>query len=167
MATYGRGAYVVDISPLQELTAAVLGEDVHLFDIEPRTQRVTGGIGNYQLLGDSHLITRNEPNAVVINYHLKAKADGEVKVTVADPYGTVLAEIAGKGEAGMNTVMWGMRAQRPGAKPAGGARFAGGGLVGPGEYVVTLESGGKKIVKKAVIRYRQGWTVGPTPVVIH
>jgi hypothetical protein len=128
---------------------------------------VTGGIGNYQLLGDSHLFTPNEPNAVVINYHLKAKAEGAVKITVADPYGTVLAELTGKGESGLNTVFWGMRAQRPGAKPVRGPGFAGGGLVGPGEYVVTLEAGGKKIVKKAVIRYRQGWTVGPTPVVIH
>ncbi len=167
VATYGRGLYVVDISPLQGLTAAALGQDVHLFDIEPRTQRVTGGIGNYQLLGDSHLMTRNEPNAVVINYYLKAKADGQVKVTVADPYGTVLAELTGRGEAGLNSVLWGMRIQRPGAKPAGGMRFGGGGLVEPGEYVVTLEAAGKKMTKKAVIRYRQGWTVGPTPVVIH
>jgi photosystem II stability/assembly factor-like uncharacterized protein len=167
VATYGRGAYIVDISSLQGLTTAALGEDVHLCDIEPRTQRVTGGIGNYQLLGDSHLMTRNEPNAVVINYYLKAKAEGEVKLTVADPYGTVLAELAGKGEAGLNAVSWGMRAQRPGARPAGGARFGGGVLVEPGEYVVTLEAAGKKITKKAVIRYRQGWTVGPTPVVIH
>jgi photosystem II stability/assembly factor-like uncharacterized protein len=168
VATYGRGLYVVDISPLQELTAAALGEDVHLFDIEPRTQRVTGGIGNYQLLGDSHLMTRNEPNAVVVNYYLKAKADGQVKVTVADPYGTVLAELAGKGEAGLNSVLWGMRVQRPGAKPGRGPMmFGGGGLVEPGEYVVTLEAAGKKITKKAVVRYRQGWTVGPTPVVMH
>ena len=36
VATYGRGAYVVDITPLQEMTAAVLDEDVHLFEIEPR-----------------------------------------------------------------------------------------------------------------------------------
>jgi hypothetical protein len=99
VATYGRGAYVVDITPLQEMTAAVLDEDVHLFDIEPRTQRITGGIGNYQLLGDSHLFTQNEPNAVVINYHLKAKAEGAVKITLSDPYGTVMAELTGKGEA--------------------------------------------------------------------
>jgi len=32
---------------------------------------------------------------------------------------------------------------------------------------VTLEAGGVKLVRKAVIRYRQGWTVGPAPVVIH
>jgi len=168
VATYGRGAYVVDITPLQEMTAAVLDEDVHLFAIEPRTQRVTGGIGNYQLLGDSHLFTPNEPNAVVVNYHLKAKAEGAVKITVADPYGTVLAEIAGKGEAGLNSVLWDMRPRRPGAKPAGGAGFGGGArLAAPGEYVVTLEAAGKTVTKKAVIKYRQGWTVGPVPLVIH
>jgi hypothetical protein len=39
--------------------------------------------------------------------------------------------------------------------------------VAPGEYVVTLETGSTKLAKKALIKYRQGWTVGPTPVVIH
>lgn len=167
VATYGRGAYLVDITPLRELTAAVLGEDVHLFDIEPETQRVTSALGNYQLLGDSHLLTPNEPNAVVVNYYLKAKADGAVKVTVADAAGTVLAELAGKGEAGLNTVPWAMRAQRPGQKPQPFAGFGGPRLVEPGTYTVTLEAGGRKISKPAVIRYRQGWAAGPTPVVIH
>ena len=115
MATYGRGAYVVDITPLQEMTAAALAEDVHLFDIEPETQRVTYALGNYQLLGDSHLFTPNEPNAVVVNYWLKAKTDAAVKISVADASGAVLAELTGKGEAGLNTVSWGMRAQRPGS----------------------------------------------------
>ncbi len=166
VATYGRGVYVTDITPLQEMTAAVLDEDVHLFDVEPKTQRVTGGIGNYQLLGDSHLFTPNEPNAVVVNYYLKAKAVGTVKVTVADPYGAVLAELTGKGEAGLNTVSWGMRAQRPGQQP-GRFRGMGGGLVAPGEYVITLDAGGKTLAKKTRIRYRQGWTIGPVPIVIH
>ena len=39
-------------------------------------------------------------------------------------------------------------------------------LVEPGEYTVTLEAVGKKLVRKAVIRYRQDWTVGPTPIVL-
>jgi photosystem II stability/assembly factor-like uncharacterized protein len=167
VATYGRGAYVTDITPLQEMTEAALEEDVHLFDVEPKTQRVTGGIGNYQLLGDSHLFTPNEPNAVVINYYLKAKAPGAVKVTVADPYGTVLAELTGKGEAGLNSVSWGMRAQRPGQKPARFPGFGGGRLAPPGEYVVTLEANGKTLTKKTSIRYRQGWPAGPVPVIIH
>ena len=169
VATYGRGLYVVDISPLQEMTAGVLEEDVHLFDIEPRTQRVTAALGNYQLLGDSHLLTPNEPNAFAINYYLKAKIDSPVKVTVSGPEGDVLVESEGKGEAGINTVSWDMRPRRPGRKPGPGVSpgFGGGArLAAPGEYVVTLEAAGTKLAKKAVIRYRQGWTVGPTPVVI-
>ena len=117
---------MTDITPLQEMTAAVLDEDVHLFDIEPKTQRVTGGIGNYQLLGDSHLFTPNEPNAVVINYYLKAKAAGPVKVTVADPYGTVLAELDGQGRGRPEHRVLGHA--RPAARTAaGGASGMGGG----------------------------------------
>jgi hypothetical protein len=147
------------------MTAAILAADVHLFDVEPKTQRFYGGIGNYQLLGDSHLFTPNEPNAVVVNYFLKAKAAGPAKVVVADSYGKVLAELSGPAEAGLNTILWGMRAQRSGQPAGRGPGMGGGGaMVDPGEYVVTLEAGGKTLTKKAVIRYRQGWTVGPVPV---
>ncbi len=166
VGTYGRGVWVTDITPLQEINDSVLAEDVYLFDVEPRTQRITGGIGNYRLLGDSHLFTPNEPNAIVINYHLKDKAAGPAKLTVTDPYGRVLAEISGPGAAGLNAAQWNMRA-RPQAQQgprAGG--MGSGAMVDPGEYVVTLEVAGKKLTKKAVIRYRQGWTVGAVPVVI-
>jgi photosystem II stability/assembly factor-like uncharacterized protein len=165
VATYGRGAYVTDITPLQEMTAAVIDEDVHLFEIEPKTQRVTSALGNYQLLGDSHLFTPNEPNALAINYYLKIKADGPVKVSVSDRSGSVLQEIKGGAEAGLNRALWFMQARRPG-EPEPRFEGGGGGLVEPGDYVVTLEAAGKRLTKKAFIRYRQGWTIGPTPVVI-
>jgi len=168
VATYGRGVWVADISALQELTADTLAAGVYLFDIEPRVQRIYGGIGNYQLLGDSHLFSPNEPNAVIINYYLKEKAAGPVKIIVADPYGKAIAEIVGKGEAGLNRVSWGMRPQLPGQAGARGAGMmgGGGGMVEPGEYVVTLEADGQKLTKKSIIRYRQGWTVGAVPTII-
>jgi hypothetical protein len=165
VATYGRGLFATNITPLQELNENVLGQDVYLFEIKPQVQRVTGGIGNYQLLGDSHLFTPNEPNAVVINYFLREKAKDKVKITVTDPYGKVLQEIAGKGDAGMNTALWDMRLQRsPGQ--AGGFRGFGGAMVEPGEYVVTIESAGKKLTKKALIPKRMGWALGPFPNII-
>jgi hypothetical protein len=89
-----------------------------------------------------------------------------VKVTIADPYGQVVGELTGKSEAGLDTVLWFMRARRPGQRSEGGEGFYGGRFVDPGEYVVTLDVGGKKLTKKAVIRGRQGWTVGPVPVEI-
>jgi len=160
--TYGRGVWITDITPLQEMKAGVFEEDAYMFDIEPTTQRIYGGIGNYQLLGDSHLFTPNEPNAVVINYYLKNRAAGPVKITVADPYGQVLAELNGKGARGINSAQWNMRGRAAGGRGGG----LGGAMADPGEYVVTLEAAGKKMTKRAVIRYRQGWTVGAAPVVI-
>jgi len=166
VATYGRGLYVTNITPLQELNESLLGQDVYLFEIKPQVQRISGGIGNYQLLGDSHPMTPNEPNAVSINYYLKDKAAGKVNVKVADPYGKVLSEIIGKGEAGMNTVLWDMRLQRPQGQAAGFRGFGGGPMVDPGEYVVTLEIGDKKFAKKVLIPKRMGWALGPFPTVI-
>ena len=161
VASYGRGAWVTDVTVLQEWKDSIAAEDVYLFDIEPRTQRVYTVIGNYQLLGDSHLATPNEPNAVVVNYWLKAKSAGPVKVRIADPYGKAIAELEGKNEAGLNAALWDMQPREPG-KPA--RRFwEEPEMVPPGEYVVTVEAGGKTLVKKAVIKGRKGWTFGPVP----
>jgi photosystem II stability/assembly factor-like uncharacterized protein len=161
VASYGRGVWVTDVTVLQEWKDAIAAEDAYLFDIEPRTQRVYTVIGNYQLLGDSHLSTPNEPNAVVINYWLKAKPAAPVKVRVADLTGKTLAELEDKAEAGLNTALWDMQPREPGKperrfwdEPA---------WVPPGEYVVTVEAAGKTLVKKALIRGRKGWAFGPVP----
>jgi photosystem II stability/assembly factor-like uncharacterized protein len=165
-ATYGRGLYITNITPLQELNESLLGQDVYLFEIKPQVQRISGGIGNYQLLGDSHPMTPNEPNAVSINYYLKDKTAGKVNVKVTDPYGKVLSEITGKGEAGISTVLWDMRLQRPQGQAGGFRGFGGGPMVNPGEFVVTLEIGDRKFTKKALIPKRMGWALGPFPTVI-
>ena len=165
VASYGRGLFVTNITLLQELNDNVFSQDVYLFEIKPQVQRVTGGIGNYQLLGDSHLFTPNEPNAIVINYFLKEKAKDKVKIMVSDPYGKMLQEIAGKGDAGMNAVLWDMRVPRSQGQ-AGGFRGFGGAMVDPGEYMVTLELAGQKLTKKALIPKRIGWALGPFPTVI-
>jgi hypothetical protein len=163
VATYGRGFWVADITHLQEWSEKLLSEDVYLFAIEPRVQRQPTAIGNYQLLGDSHLFTPNEPDDVVIRYFLKAKAADKVKVIITDPYGKIIRELEGKGEAGLNTVIWDMRPKREGERPAG-FDFAGWRRrVDPGEYVVMLEVAGKKLTQKALIRGPQGWSIGPFP----
>lgn len=36
VATHGRGIFVTDVSPLQELTAKVLEEEVCLFEVESK-----------------------------------------------------------------------------------------------------------------------------------
>ncbi|MCX6564895.1 MAG: hypothetical protein NTW38_00475 [Candidatus Aminicenantes bacterium] len=166
VASYGRGAWIADIAPLQEMKKSVLDEDVHLFDIEPRTQRIYTVTGNYQLLGDSHLLSPNEPNEVILHYYLKAKAVGPVKITVSGPDGKIVTELSSSGEAGMNAASWDMRVRKPGQPMSWGWDMGMSGMVEPGEYLVKLEAGGRTLTKKAVIRYRQGWTFGAVPTII-
>ena len=149
----------------------VLAEDVHLFAIKPTAQRVAWSFGaNDYLFGDSHIVTPNEPNGVAIRYYLKADAPGPVKISVSDAFGTPLAELQGPAGAGIQTVVWDMRA-------GGGARRGGPGAGGrpretaeqwvpPGEYTVALETGGRKLTQKAKITATTGWSVGPSPQII-
>lgn len=170
VATFGRGLYVADISPLQEMNETMLEEDVHLFDIEPVVQRVVRGFGaNDYLFGDRHLVTPNEPNAVAVNYYLRTKLEGGVTVIMTDASGLEAARLQGKAEPGVNTVLWDMR-RRPASQ--GGTvtvRRPSDILeqwVPPGDYLITLEAGGKKITKTARIKGTSGWKVGPTSVPI-
>lgn len=161
LGTYGRGIFITDITPLQELKEDVLEKDIHLFSIEPKVQWTTRRWGNYGLYGDRHISTPNEPNAIVINYYLKDKTQENVKITITNPDGRVLSNIEGKTEAGINRAIWNMRIQPPERQESQTRRRWGGILAEPGEYVVILEIGDKKLTRKAVIKKRAGWSVGP------
>ena len=81
LATYGRALWTGDITPLQELSAEVLDKPVHLFDIEPRARYGFSTQGmNYHLFGDKYLEVPNEPDALVINYYLKADAAAGARI---------------------------------------------------------------------------------------
>ena len=166
LATFGRGLYVADISPLQEMNAAMLEEDVHLFDIEPAVQRVVRSFGaNDYLFGDRHLITPNEPNAVAVSYYLRSRLEGGVSVVVTDVFGREAARLQGKAEAGVNTILWDMRlrpADRESAAPVRRPQDVLEQWVLPGDYLVTLGVGGRRISKKARIKGTTGWKVGPS-----
>lgn len=163
VGTYGRGLYIVDIFLLQQLTPDFAPEQVHLFSIESRTQRIYGGIGNYRLFGDNHIRTPNEPNGFLIYYYLKNQTSDKVKIKVIDTAGNVIRELEGTNKSGLNRVFWDMRAQKE-RKPQ--TWFFRGPLVEPGEYTINLEVSGKIYSRKTLIRGRQGWTVGPVPVEI-
>jgi len=167
VATFGRGLYITDISPLQELTQQVLNETVYLFAVEPKVQWVTRSFGaNDYLFGDRHLLTPNEANGVVINYYLKNKIEGKINIIVTDPYGQELARIEGPNNPGFNSVIWDMRRRmlgQEGLAALGRPRDILSQWVSPGEYVVVLEAGNKKLSQKAKITKTIGWSIGSTP----
>jgi photosystem II stability/assembly factor-like uncharacterized protein len=159
VATHGRGLFITDITPLQEMREGFFGEDIHLFAVEPKVQWPARWDMFAGTDGDRKYTVPNEPAGLVINYFLKAAVKDKVTVRITDPYGEELVALEGKSSAGLNSVLWDMRrapdkkAGGPGQPPSGefeGRRLMGR-LVPPGEYVVTLEAGGRRLVQRARI----------------
>ena len=117
LGTYGRGIFIGDITPLQELSAEVLAKPFHVFTLEPRTPYNFRAQGNFQLFGNAYIEVPNEPDAMVIDYYLRAAARTGARITIADIKGEEIAQLKGPSEAGLNRVLWNMRA---GGAPAGG-----------------------------------------------
>jgi photosystem II stability/assembly factor-like uncharacterized protein len=104
VGTHGRGFFITDISPLQELTPEVLVEDAFLFDIEPKVQWV---MPSQKAVSAQNFSGENEPYGVVFNYYLKNMIPDGVTFQVYD--GSILInELQGSGSAGLNSVVWGM-----------------------------------------------------------
>jgi photosystem II stability/assembly factor-like uncharacterized protein len=159
VGTYGRGIFIGDITHLQELTADVLSKPLHLFAVEPRTPYGFRALGNFHLFGNKYIEVPNEPDALIINYHLRAKPAGEAVATVFDIKGDRVAQIKGPADAGLNRLSWNMRrgstGPAAGGPPPGGGQGGGGAaLLPPGEYRVVLEVAGQQQTTIARIRER-------------
>jgi hypothetical protein len=169
VAALGRNVFVANISALEELNGSVLAKDVHLFTIKPAVERVTWSFGaNDYLFGQRYQLTPNPELGMEIRYYLKNARPDQASITIADFRGTEVARLKATTSAGINMVVWNMRA------PAAGGRGAGSGRGGYspdqwfpiGNYMVTLEIGGQKLTQTARIVRRQGWSLGPLPVTI-
>ncbi len=159
VATHGRGLFVVDITPLQGMDDKFFAEDLSLFEVEPRIQWTPRRRKLEGSDGDRKFSAPNEPAGLVINYHLRSavKEKDKVIIRITDLAGEEMAAIEGKGTAGLQSALWDMR--RPPAKKAAGGdepapsgRFGRPRLVPPGEYLVTLEAAGRRLVRRALVR---------------
>ncbi len=164
VATYGRGLWITDITPLREWSEKIPAGDAYLFAPRPAVERMMNTIGNYELQGDDHLFTPNEPDGIVIRYFLKDKIGGKAKIIVTDASGKELRSLEGPGEAGFNMAVWDMRAKVESGGEPSPFGFRRGPLVVAGEYMIALDASGRKLTQKAVVRGRQGWAIGPFPV---
>ena len=109
VGTNGRGFFIADISPLQELTAEVLEQDVYLFAIEPEVQWI---VPSQRAVSAQNFAGENEPYGVVINYYLADAAAGDASIRIYD--GTrLINELSGTAAAGLNRVIWPMTWRQP------------------------------------------------------
>jgi hypothetical protein len=110
--THGRSIWIADITPLQQMTPAVLAAKAMLF--APRTafqwgeQTINGGnVGQGVFQGPSPTYGAS------IWYRLSENAGGQVRMIVQDASGDTIRSLTGPGQAGLHNVVWDMRAQRP------------------------------------------------------
>jgi hypothetical protein len=128
--THGRGAFVTDISWLQEMSAATLAEPVHLFDVETAvrwhaTDRSDTSAQNFS--GGA------AEDGSVINYLLSSPASSAPTIRIYDG-DRMVRELTGTNEAGLNSVIWDMDFGREPTAEEQAARSARGGRGGFGGF---------------------------------
>ncbi len=108
VGTYGRGIFIADISPLQELNMKTLNKDLHLFRLKPKVEWV---IPREKMVSSQNYSGENEAYGVMINYYLKKELKSDVKITVYKG-SQAIADLTGPGSAGLNQVEWRMNRWR-------------------------------------------------------
>ena len=175
-ATFGRGVFITNIAPLQEIREDFAAKDVHLFEIRPAVRwtwsRIPFSWTFYmdEIFGNRQYTVPNEPVGLTIQYFLRNSAAGKPQITIADPCGAPLAVFEGKTEPGLHSFFWDMTyvPAGEGATSAAAGRTGAAGRSGaasaqtlspqarktaePGDYLVILEAEGRKLTQKAVIR---------------
>ncbi len=158
-ATPGRSLWVLDVSPLRQMTAETLKTQAHLFKpvaaVRWQTEPRRGGT-NRRFVGENP-----QPGAQI--YYSLAKKAGKVTLQVLDVEGKTVRELSASTEPGLHRVAWtltrplqrttggrGPGGAAPGrqAGPAGGfggpGGFGFGQPVPPGTYRVVLNVDGKE-----------------------
>lgn len=117
VGSYGRGVWVTQISPLQELTGGILDKPFHLFRIIDQpvnnmSQRARWG--NYHMTGSNHLRTPNEREGLQIFYYIKERLEKPLDVIVEDLEGNQVGKFKSRTTPGIHTTTWNLRERTPG-----------------------------------------------------
>jgi hypothetical protein len=142
VGTYGRGAYILDVSLLSQLEAADPA-NIQLYKINHEYQQnfsERAYWGNYEFTGDNQILTPNEPNVVSIySYSPFSEIQSGTLTIEGENYEDIL-EI--KLEKGFNKIIY------PSIK------------LNPGMYKARLEIGDRKAESDFVIKKTPVWPVG-------
>jgi hypothetical protein len=143
VATFGRGTWIANISPIREMTESNLKAN-YLFQVTPRAIRQQRAQGNYRFGGDTFPTSPNDPNGLLIYYYLAQDAPA-VSITITDSSGKPLRTLNGPTTAGLHHIASetfvrgrGPRVQAPPVMP-------------PGKYTVTLTAGDSTLKRDAEV----------------
>mgnify|MGYP002780477836 CR=1 FL=1 len=113
-ATHGRGFWIADITPLQQMTGVVAAARAHLFAPKPAWQWAEGpllgasGNGNAQ----GFFTTPNPAYGAAITYRVGTGVTGQARISIVDAVGDTVARLNGPTRPGVHTVLWNYGVQR-------------------------------------------------------
>ncbi|MGQ0647659.1 MAG: WD40/YVTN/BNR-like repeat-containing protein [Gemmatimonadaceae bacterium] len=120
-ATHGRGVWIVDIAPLQQLNATTVANDVHLFEPrvafqwgEPPIEGQGPGGASYGHLWFSQPVPTY---GAEITYRLTSRGNTSTRIVIQDVTGDTLRTLMGPSGLGVHKVVWDFRGKPPAPKP--------------------------------------------------
>ncbi len=118
LATHGRGIWIVDdITPLRNLTPAVMAQDAAFLAGRPTQQRLSAGGGWVE--GSAAFTGADPPDAALITYYQKKRhIYGRMKIEILDNQGKRVDTLQAKSRRGISRVEWPMRLKAPRVPPA-------------------------------------------------
>ena len=143
--TYGRGAYVIDVTLIQQLGSISPSKEFELFEIEPKpimnySQRAYWG--NYEMNGDNHLFTPNEPNGFHIYYMINTKIDDGSYLEILDGAGLRIDSLGMNKVKGMHRSIYDTRELKTGI------------------YRIRMNAGNQTLERSAILKPSPIWPVG-------
>ena len=146
IGTHGRGAYVADIGPLEEMTDTLLDQPLALFTPAPayafRLRNTWPSFG-------SHPFTAPNPPRAAISYYLKETAPDGVRILITSAAGDTVRTINATGYPGLQRASWDLLRDRPRPRELGGptapAELR---RVEPGEYIVRISVGERRLERR-------------------
>jgi len=150
VSTHGRGLYVVGVGPVEEFSDSVLSDTIHLFEVAPayqyRERQTHPGFGSFGF------VASNPPRGAVITYSLREMQPDGVKLAITTVAGDTVRSLTGSGFPGVQRVTWDLNRDRPRPRGLGDPTSADElRRVGPGEYVVRLTLGKRKLERKITV----------------
>ncbi len=112
-ATHGRGFWIVDVTPLQQITSATIAQGAQLFAPKTGFQWGEGptlaasGNGNAQLF----FATPSPQYGAAISYRVTS-GSGSARILISDAAGDTIATLTGPATPGLHTVTWGYNGSR-------------------------------------------------------
>jgi hypothetical protein len=176
LSTHGRSIWILDdVTPLQQMTPAVLASDVHLFAPRNAVRWKQDIRMRRAVTGDMNFEGANAPEGTSIAYYLKNAPTGDVTITIRQVGQTeVFRTITGTKSAGLNQVRWNLCSDLRAVQGGGGFGGGGGGgggaggcaaggpqdgggprrvgrMAAPGAYEVTLSVNGREYSRSVTI----------------